>query len=258
MDKTTLSSIRVYHSVMTRAASSQLPAESDWLCEGCGYVLNGLPAGGNCPECGKPTRESSNELRALPLWEQKDRGRGLARFVATSVEVIFHPTRFYRSLATRGSRGQSARFAHAHWMIASFLFALAGWIHVDWFLGMSAGMHVPWYFVILLTLVTYVTLVLTMRVAAWLTTWEATYRGIRLPLNVVSRGLDYHAAHYLPVAVIAALTVVGYRIALGYSSLMMSWGTTYLYTLCVEVVLAAIYLFKTYWIGMRNMMYASR
>ena len=34
--------------------------------------------------------------------------------------------------------------------------------------------------------------------------------------------------------------------------------TTYLYVICAEVILAAVYLFKTYWIGMRNMMYANR
>jgi hypothetical protein len=247
---------------MSRAAASHLPAESDWLCEGCGYVLNGLPTGGNCPECGKPTRESANELRVLPLWEQQDTGNAFRRFVATSADVIFRPTRFYRSFATRGSRRQSARFAHVHWLLASVLFALAAWVHADWFLGMSRtlrmGAYVPWYAIIPLTLTTYVVLVMTTRIAARLTTWEATYRGLRLPLNAVLRGLDYHAAHYLPVSVIAVITVIGYRIALGYSSLMITWGTTYLYTLCIEVVLGALYLFKTYWIGMRNMMYASR
>ena len=33
--------------------------------------------------------------------------------------------------------------------------------------------------------------------------------------------------------------------------------TVYLYTLSGEVVLAAAYLFKTYWVAMRNMMYAN-
>jgi len=32
---------------------------------------------------------------------------------------------------------------------------------------------------------------------------------------------------------------------------------TYLYVLSAEVVLAALYLFWTYWIGMRNMMFAN-
>ncbi len=38
---------------------TQPPAESDLLCEFCGYILNGLQATqGNCPECGKPTADS--------------------------------------------------------------------------------------------------------------------------------------------------------------------------------------------------------
>ena len=37
----------------------------------------------------------------------------------------------------------------------------------------------------------------------------------------------------------------------------VSTTTTYLYVLSAEVVIAAIYLFKTYWIAMRNMMYAN-
>ena len=32
----------------------------------------------------------------------------------------------------------------------------------------------------------------------------------------------------------------------------------YFYGLCGVVVLAAVYLFNTYWIGMRSMMYANR
>jgi len=247
---------------MTHAAITNVPAESDWLCEGCGYTLNGLPPGGNCPECGKPTSESAANLRSLPLWEQEDTGSVPHRFLVTTFDVIFHTNRFYRSFATRDSRDRSVRFAQIHWGISSILLAVAAWVHMDWFLGMSRtlrmGAYFPWYAMLPLALMTFIFLIMTTRVAARLTTWEATYRGYRLPVNVVLRGLDYHAAHYLPVAIIAAGTVVGYRIALGHSPLLVTWGTTYLYTLCVEVVIAALYLFRTYWIGMRNMMYASR
>jgi len=247
---------------MSPAAITNVPAESDWLCEGCGYTLNGLPTGGNCPECGKPTRESAADLRTLPIWEQEDTGSAPHRFVITSLAVIFRPNSFYRSFATRGRREQSAQFASLHWAVASILFAVAAWVHMDWFLGMirtlPMGPFVQWYVVIPLAVTTFLSLLLTTYVAARLTTWEATYRGYRLPVNVVLRGLDYHAAHYLPVAIVAAATVIGYRIALGHSPLLVTWGTTYLYTLCVEVVIAALYLFWTYWIAMRNTMYASR
>ena len=246
---------------MTSAAANRVPSESDWLCERCGYVLNGLPAGGNCPECGQPTRESGLELRHVPPWEQPEPGSSFHRFLITTAQVIFQPTHFYRSFATRGSRAQSGRFARIHWGISAALLGVAAWLHADWFLDLGTTMKrapLQWYVAIVLAVGVYLFLAMITRLAAHLTSFEATLRGIRLPAPVVRRGLDYHAAHDLPVALLALATVLGYRIALGYSNALMNWGTAYLYTLCVEVILSAIYLFKTYWIGMRNMMYASR
>ena len=60
---------------MTRVAPV-VPAETDLLCERCGYVLNGLPADGRCPECGTPLDESVNYRRHPPAWE---RARGWAK-----------------------------------------------------------------------------------------------------------------------------------------------------------------------------------
>src|SRR5690242_2885277 len=101
---------------MSQAPATAVPAESDWLCEGCGYVLTGLPEGGRCPECGKLTAESAGDLRQPPLWERTEAAPALVRFILTTFELILRPTRFYRSFATRGSRRLSARFAHVHWV----------------------------------------------------------------------------------------------------------------------------------------------
>ncbi|HSI32538.1 MAG: hypothetical protein ACAI43_14670 [Phycisphaerae bacterium] len=105
---------------------------------------------------------------------------------------------------------------------------------------------------------TYLVLWLTTRLAAWLTAWEAAYRGYRLPKPVVLRGLYYHAAHYLPVGLIALATTGGYRFAVQRQWLGYETASTYLIVLCAEVVVLAGYLFRTYWAGMRNMMYANR
>jgi hypothetical protein len=245
---------------MSYAPATAVPDESHWLCEGCGYVLEGLPADARCPECGKPTSESAGDLRSLPLWELPRRVGVLRRFILTTAEVIFHPSRFYRSLATRGSRERSAQFARIHWIIASALFGVAAWLHFDWSAPGSAnaiGVAWPWWTAIVLALLAYLFLILTIGMAARLTAWEAAYRGIRLPLGVVRRGLDYHAAHYLPVAMIAAGTVAIARgILIHHNS--AEAAMRYVVVLSAEVVASAGYLFVTYWKAMRNMMYASR
>jgi hypothetical protein len=243
---------------MSTAPATAVPDESHWLCEGCGYVLEGLPPGVRCPECGKPTSESAGDLRAQPLWERPQDAGIFQRFAITTAQVLSGPSHFYRSLATRGSRERSAAFARIHWTIASILFGIAAWIHFDWSAIGSAnviGIVWPWWTAIILAAASYLFLTLSLALAARLTTWEATYRGIRLPLGVVRRGLDYHAAHYLPVALLAAATVVIFRLVLLHRP---QWAMQYIYTLSAEVILAAIYLFLTYWKGMRNMMYASR
>jgi hypothetical protein len=61
------------------------------------------------------------------------------------------------------------------------------------------------------------------------------------------------------VALVTAGTVVGYSVLLAAAPATASlYGTVYLYVLCAEAVLAAVYLFKTYWIAMRNLMYANK
>ncbi len=111
---------------------------------------------------------------------------------------------------------------------------------------------------LIMTYLTYLMLDGLTRLAARLTDWEARYRGYRLPYDVVVRGMYYHAAHYLPVALLAAATVIGYQVLIAVKLLTLGTLVTYIYVLSGEVVACAAYLFYTYWIGMRNMMYANR
>src|SRR4051812_29901837 len=108
--KITIDLDAAYHIAMSRAAPSIVPEESDILCETCGYTLSGLPSTGRCPECGTPIAESAASLRRPPVWEEPAQG-AIAAFARASCEVIFHPTRFYRSLATRRDITASRRFA---------------------------------------------------------------------------------------------------------------------------------------------------
>lgn len=239
---------------MTRAA---IPAEDVMLCERCGYVLAGLPGGSNCPECGTSISESDPALRHLSAWEDPADDRPeIVRFAATSAEVIFMPRRFYRGLATRHGGHQAFLFAVVHWAISALLLSAAINRHLRWSgeFGRFTD-HSDFFVMAILFIGVFIVLESSTALAGRLTYWEASYRGLRMPLTVVLRSMYYHAAHYLPVcaAVFATVAIYQHYLWRGTGS-----PVTYLYVLCIEVLLAAVYLFKTYWTGMKNVMYANR
>jgi hypothetical protein len=247
----------------------RVPELSEILCSSCGYVLNGLPETAVCPECGQPIAISLDADRIAPAWESADPGKKAAGFFQTTAQIIFRTKHFYRTFTVRGPLKPAGQFASLHWWIAAGLFALTAATHSVWFYYHVASRTWdfpggPWAMfaalLIALTPATYLALDLTTRFAAKLTTWEATYRGYRLPYPIVLRGMYYHAAHYLPVAMAAMLVVEGYQLLLLIAGKALSFNSPmiYLYVLAGLVVLSAIYLFQTYWIGMRNMMYANR
>jgi hypothetical protein len=241
------------------------PTETDILCENCGYMLNGLPADGNCPECGSPVEVSVAErFRRLPAWEDGEDSRpGWRRFLITSTEVIFQPARFYRTHTSRGQVVHAQTFANIHIIIASLFLGLAAWMHWDWYhREIIRYQTLPnWLGAVLLVglpIGTYFASVSILLIATRLTAWEAAYRGYRLPHSVVLRALYYHTAHFLPVALLGFVTCAGYDYLQRVGIFQLTSATAYLYVLCVEVIVGAVYLFNTYWIGMRNVMYANR
>ena len=162
-------------------------------------------------------------------------------------------------------RTTSARteFARIHWVISSILLGVAAWAHWDWYQRVENRFTPPaawvgWVMLLALPVGTYLAIGWTIRLAAQLTTWEAAYRGFRLPHAVVLRALYYHAAHFLPVALVSLLICGGYNLLQRTGDVQMTSGVAYLYILCGVVVVAAGYLFNTYWIGMCNWMYANR
>jgi hypothetical protein len=240
------------------AAGSIVPAETDLLCEACGYTLNGLPRDGNCPECGTPISQSIGDHREPAAVE---RSPSLQTFVRTTAAVLLRPRVFYRTLATRFDSATAARFSQVHRVIAATLFGLAAGGHVLWG-GASAGLNIPLAAVMLLILscaaLAYALLQTVSALAAWLSAIEARYWGMRLPHAIVKRGLQFHAACYLPVSLVACAIIWGHLLLLRNGAVDRSWATAYLYTLCGTVVASAGYLFWMYWIAMRSMMYANR
>ena len=72
------------------------------------------------------------------------------------------------------------------------------------------------------------------------------------------RGMYFHSAHYIPVAIVVLITVIGYHRFVSFGWIDVTYGPYYVVLQGVEILLAAWYLFRTYWTAMRNLMYANR
>lgn len=246
------------------SAASNVPDENALLCEGCGYILQGLPENSRCPECSRPISQSLPHIRRPPAWERSS-PNSFSRWLVTTTRLIFHPTPFYRLLPTRTDSSRSRGYARINLFLVSLLFGITGYFQFDWlelWRWIDRSVLLPDSLriggsIALFAALAGITLALVNRLAARLTAWEAAYRGLRLPRAVVLRGLHYHTAHYFPVALLALATVGGWRLALEMRWISELWALKYTYLLGAEVIASAIYLFITYWIGMKNMMFAN-
>ena len=241
------------------------PAESDLLCESCGYILNGLDAASMrdavCPECGAPLADSIEPGRRRPApieeaWTPRT-------FWQTTWRAIAAKKRFYGALITRSDTPAVARFGRTHRRVAGGIFALAATFHAAW-LAEEWGVRWTWpnlallagfgaiLFALSLPALGYLT-----KLAVFLTATESRFWGMRLPSRVVTRAMNFHAANYLPVAIATLLVTVGFRIGLLTGVLSYAWGVPYLVTLCSLVVLGAFWLFESYVIAMRRIRLAN-
>lgn len=233
-----------------------VPAESDILCESCGYTLNGLPETGNCPECGVPIEQSLGSHRHLSPFETDP---NFKTFVQTTRQLIFHTSEFFRTITVRTASTRVKLFARIHSIITTVIFMLVVTGHSLWLFELfSMDRRYIFAVVLLGGPVLFLLMAMITRLATWLSAIEAKYWGMRLPYPVVARGLAFHAAHYLPVGLLANAVVWGYRLLIALEWTDHRSDTRYLYSLSIVVLLSAGYLFRTYWIAMRNMMHANR
>lgn len=248
---------------------STAPADTDLLCESCGYILNGLNASntnGVCPECGEPLADSIEPGHRRPAAVESTR----SGFWATTLQVLVRKRKFFRQTLSRPTSAgvdvrRVARFGQVHRAIAGVLFGAAAAVHLAWMAETRGWVYrwTGWEVAklcgagIVLAILGVLLVGAVTRVAIRLTTTESRFWGMRLPLPVVTRAMDFHAANYLPVAILAIVLTAGFRLALTLGWLTPLAGVPYLVALSVAVVVGAIWLFESFVIAMRRIRYAN-
>lgn len=248
--------------------ADSVPLEEEILCESCGYSLTGLvrPGGdeqGRCPECGAPIAYSTiRDGRGPTPWETPGL-RGRVRLWQTWWGVVRSPTRFFRGMLARSDPKLSAPFAFVQHFLAAYGFAIGVSFHAMFVEGRNYDLPTAVFLSLLgaalLTPLILAVIHLTHRLTAYLSALEARYHGLRLPHRTVIRALHYHSAQLPLVAGAVAVYTSGYRLMLAWDLLPRGpTEMTYVYGLCGLVVLSAGYLFWTYWLAMKSLMYANR
>ena len=89
------------------------------LCEACGYVVEGLPAEGQCPECGRLIAASLPQAREGTEW-QRHPNPGTVAWCRTAGRALRRPVRIWESVRISGDRG----FGRATRWIAALLISV--------------------------------------------------------------------------------------------------------------------------------------
>lgn len=126
--------------------------------------------------------------------------------------------------------------------------------------GVRIGGGIPGWIasVVVTVMLFWIALIVVYALVERLTSIEARFWGIRLPLGVVERVLKFHRASLVP-AWLTGLVIAGVAWAgFGTGLIGPGWIVTYLYVLSVASILCVLYLFRSYWLAMRAVMYANR
>lgn len=237
-----------------------VPASDDILCERCGYLLNGLPEDGNCPECGLPVADSTAASPRRPTPWEAGRDKTVGRFQVTAAKILTGPKLFFRSMTAHGDTKRSAAFGRLA-LLPAVLFNTKTIVMHAGVMYLAVRFPPMWFLIALLVatpVLVYLTWLGLYALVVRLTTLESRYWGMRLPSDVVRRALHYNAVQ------VSAASLLPWAVTLTYLCLLIAdesavrFLTPYLYVLSGAVVISAVYLFAVYATSMRALMYANR
>lgn len=240
----------------------QPPPDDAILCEKCGYILDHLPVESNCPECGKPVRESAEGLDRRPPIVERD-GPSIRTRVMTMNGIIGSPFTYFRSLSIM-SHPYEGRFRWHMMLMSSLFFGLAGGMHlrwIVWFFGVRPGetgsIGLVFAFAVFFFLAALLISILSEKLVCYFTVIEGRFWGYRLWKDVVKRVMSYHIAHLVPLSFITLL-IVGVNLTNAFTQTVRFNPKYYLYVLCAWVLIASFWLMSTYVSAMRAVMFANR
>jgi hypothetical protein len=234
------------------------PAETDILCESCGYTLNGLPDSHNCPECGMPiTASTTASPRRPPAWEGSAPGT-----FSTFFAVLFTPREFFRTLNIHADDRRSRWFA----VIAMILTSLIATATINAHYQAMAEMMIaptwlpgPLFMYLALPVLIFGLHWITLGIVGVLTALEGRYWGYRTPRPIVRRTIHYVSFHAAVAWTPPLLIALTYLLLLNRDKdRFVLHMADYLYVLSGSVIVMAIYLFKVYWVAMKLTLFANR
>ncbi len=164
-----------------------------WLCETCGYPMQGLHLDADCPECGRPLAESDPARRTGPLWQARP---GPGAWIDIAVDLICRPRVFFRTLRTDGGNLPARLYLLSVACLVGGMWALAevAWLGRPAWLAWAMGM-----------IAAKATLVLTY-IEAGGVAFFSKQRGWRVPIRLAERVCGYAALGWVLAA--AALIVL--------------------------------------------------
>lgn len=221
----------------------------DTLCEDCGYVLHGLSAEGDCPECGLAIKESSPDRRTGPLWQ--DRPGPQAGFNIV-IALMLNPKRFFRTMRVDGSNG----FPRLFMLLAALGIGLV-WFWLAW--GLSNSVFPVW--AVVQAGIVGASVVVLSYIEALGVAFFSRRRGWRVPMRLAERIVCYCSIAWAPAAGVMGIVLFFHSrgsIDLVMTRLLGTWEAWQSIGLMVLVGALAMLWFETLvWIGVRQTRHAN-
>ncbi len=238
------------------AGSRTWQDEYTLLCERCGYVVEGLPADGACPECGKAIAESLPERRVGTPWQRRQTRSSL---VHTWIVTLLKPAR----TLDRMRADEPATWLRAWSFLASAAIIAVGLlVFLGLVLSVDDGKFLDGWFInaVISALVAgcfiHVCLYLLVFIEQYGIRMIARNRRYRLRSDTCAAICSHGCVGWVIGALLGSISLIALAPFEARPMAALPWPW---YLLPVAGMLAGFLFFETFaWLGLRRLKYANR